>query len=300
MDTDARVPDARAVWRAFGRAASTYDAAAVLQREIGARLASRLDVVKLDPAAILDAGCGTGEAVGGLSARYPRARIVAVDAAPAMVAAARERAARGRPLAARLLGRFAPPGAAFACADVAALPLRAGSVDLVWSNLVFQWVGDLPRAFAECRRVLKVGGLFTFTTFGPDTLKELREAFARVDAQPHVNRFVDLHDLGDLLVDAGFADPVVDREMLTVTYATPQALLGDLKAIGATNQAPGRRRGLTGRGRHRALVEALSAFARDGRIPATFEVVYGHAWKAEPTRTAEGLPIVRLERGRKA
>lgn len=286
--------------RAFGRAAPTYDGAAVLQREVGARLASRLDVVKLVPAAILDAGCGTGEAIGGLAARYPQARIVAIDAAWPMVAAARKRAVRGRSVAAKLLRPFAPAGPAFACADVVALPLRSASVDLVWSNLMFQWVDDLTRAFAECRRVLKVGGLFTFTTFGPDTLKELRAAFARVDADPHVSRFVDLHDQGDLLVGAGFADPVMDMEMLTVTYATPQALLAELKAIGATNQTLGRRRGLTGRSRHRALVEALSSCARDGRIPATFEVVYGHAWKGEPKRTAEGLPIVKVERGRRA
>lgn len=299
MAADREALDPRAVRRAFGRAAATYDAAAVLQREIGARLASRLDVVKLVPSAILDAGCGTGEAIGALAARYPGARVVAVDAAWPMVAAARERAARGRPLVAKLLGRLAQRAstdARFACADVAQLPLATASVDLVWSNLVFQWVDDLPHAFAECRRVLRTGGLLTFTTFGPDTLKELRAAFERLDADPHVSRFADMHDLGDMLVHAGFADPVMDMEMLTVTYATPQALLAELKGLGATNQALGRRRGLTGRRRHRALVDALAGFARDGRVPATFEVVYGHAWKAEPTRTAEGLPIVRMPR----
>ncbi len=291
MDADARDPDPRAVRRAFGRAAGTYDAAAVLQREIGARLASRLDVVKLAPAAILDAGCGTGEAIGELAARYPAARIVAVDAAWPMVAAARERSARGRSTFARLLGSFSrggPPAPALVCADVVALPLKPASVDLVWSNLVLQWVADLPRAFAEWRRALRVGGLCTFTTFGPDTLKELRQAFARVDGHAHVSRFVDMHDLGDMLVHAGFADPVMDMETITVTYPTPGALLAELKAIGATNQTRGRPRGLTGRRRHRALVDALGALARDGRVPATFEVVYGHAWKGEPKRSAEG------------
>jgi malonyl-CoA O-methyltransferase len=300
MNADASDPDPRAVRRAFGRAAATYDAAAVLQREIGARLASRLDVVKLAPGAILDAGCGTGEAIGELAARYPAARVVAIDAAWPMVAAARERAARGRSVFAKLLGPLArggPSAPAFACADVVALPLAGASVDLVWSNLVLQWVADLPRAFAEWRRVLKVGGLCTFTTFGPDTLKELRRAFARVDGHTHVSRFVDMHDLGDLLVHAGFADPVMDMEVITVTYATPEALLAELKAIGATNQTQGRPRGLTGRRRHHALVDALAALARDGRVPATFEVVYGHAWKGEPKRTAEGLPIVKVVKG---
>lgn len=297
---DPRAPDPRAVRRAFGRAAATYDGAAILQREIGARLASRLDVVKLAPATILDGGCGTGRAVGELAARFPGARVVAIDAACPMVAAARERSARGRSVFTKLVAPLArgarPP--VFACADIASLPLAAGSVELVWSNLVLQWVDDLPRAFRECRRVLSTGGLFAFSTFGPDTLRELREAFAGVDAHTHVARFADMHDVGDMLLQAGFADPVTEMEMITVTYATPRALLAELKAIGATNQTQGRPRGLTGRRRHRAVVDALAGLARDGRVPATFEVVYGHAWKGEPKRTAEGLPIVRLERRR--
>ena len=297
---DRDLPDPRAVRRAFGRAAATYDDAAVLQREVGARLASRLDVVKLAPGTILDAGCGTGEAVRGLAARYPGARVVAVDAAYPMVAAARARAAGGRSRLAKLLGPLAlgAPANAFACADVAALPLAPGSVDLLWSNLVLQWVADLPRAFGECRRVLATGGLLMFSTFGPDTLRELREAFAGVDTHTHVSRFADMHDLGDMLVQAGFGDPVTEMEMITVTYATPGAMLAELKAIGATNQTLGRPRGLMGRRRHGALVAALAALARDGRVPATFEVVYGHAWKEAPTRTAEGLPIVKVERRR--
>ena len=296
---DPRDLDPRAVRRAFGRAAKSYDEAAVLQREVGARLAERLDVVKMVPAAILDAGCGTGAAIGELSARYPSARVVALDAALPMLQQARARSTGGRSLLARLLGPLGRGGAAapaFVCADATALPLPGVCVDLVWSNLMLQWVGDLPRAFAEFRRVLKVGGLLTFTTFGPDTLKELARAFARVDGHTHVSRFVDMHDLGDLLVQAGFADPVMDMDMITVTYATPQALLAELKAIGATNQTRGRPRGLTGRHRRAALEDALARLARDGLIPATFEVVYGHAWKGEPKRTADGLPIVKVER----
>jgi malonyl-CoA O-methyltransferase len=300
-EPDPHAPDARAVRRAFGRAAASYDAAAALQREIGGRLAERLDVVKLAPAVVLDAGCGTGEAIGELAARYPAARVVALDAAAPMVGAARARWQRGRSMLGRLLGPFARGAAAaplFVCGDVRALPLPHASVELVWSNLVLQWVDDPRVAFAEFRRVLAVGGLLSFTTFGPDTLKELARAFAGVDGHTHVSRFVDMHDLGDMLVHAGFADPVMDMEMVTVTYATPAALLAELKAIGATNQTRGRPRGLTGRGRRRALDDALGALARDGRIPATFEVVYGHAWKGEPRKTAEGLPIVTLPKRR--
>ena len=190
---------------------------------MGGRLAERLDVVKLAPATILDAGCGTGDALGELAARYPRSRVVALDAAWPMVDAARTRSLRGRTLLTRLLaplGRAAQASPAFICADATALPLRAASVELVWSNLMLQWVDDPPRAFAEFRRVLAVGGLLTFTTFGPDTLKELARAFAAVDGYTHVSRFIDMHDLGDLLVHAGFADPVIDMEMITVTYPT--------------------------------------------------------------------------------
>lgn len=296
---DPRDVDPRAVRRSFGRAAATYDGAAVLQREVGARLAERLDVVKLVPATILDAGSGTGEAIGELSARYPSARVVALDAALPMLQQARARSTRGRSLLTRLLGPLGRGGAsapAFVCADATSLPLSGVCVELVWSNLMLQWVNDLPRAFAEFRRVLKVGGLLTFTTFGPDTLKELARAFARVDGHTHVGRFVDMHDLGDMLVQSGFADPVMDMELITVTYPSPAALLAELKSIGATNQTRGRPRGLTGRGRRAALEAALLTLARDGRIPATFEVVYGHAWKGEPKRTQDGLPIVKVER----
>ena len=297
---DPRALDARAVRRAFGRAAASYDAAAELQHEVGRRLAERLDVVKLVPAAILDAGCGTGDALVELAARYPGARLVALDAAAPMVAAARARTERARSLLSRLLAPIVRAGAAspgYVCADATSIPLRAASVDLVWSNLMLQWVDEPLRAFAEFRRVLTVGGLVTFTTFGPDTLKELARAFAAVDGYTHVSRFVDMHDLGDMLVHAGFADPVIDMELITVTYASPAALLAELKAIGATNQTRGRPRGLTGRRRRQALEDGLAALARDGRIPASFEVVYGHAWKGEPRRTAEGLPIVKVVRG---
>jgi malonyl-CoA O-methyltransferase len=300
---DPREVDPVAVRRAFGRAASRYDGAAVLQREIGARMMARLDYVKLAPRAILDAGCGTGAALGELQARYPDAHVVGLDLALPMVEMARQRMQAGRSTYRRLLGpllgRRNPPRPSYVCADLNALPFTGVSFDLLWSNLALQWVNELPRAFAEARRVLRVGGLFTFTTFGPDTLKELAGAFQRVDGHTHVNRFVDMHDVGDALVQTGFADPVIDMEYVTVTYETPRALLAELQAIGATNATRGRPRGLTGRGRIARVESALESLRRDGRIPATFEVVYGHAWKGEPKRTAEGHPIVKVERRRR-
>jgi malonyl-CoA O-methyltransferase len=296
---DPRDVDPQAVRRAFARAAATYDGAAALQHEIGMRMAERLDYVKLAPSAILDAGCGTGDAVGDLGVRYPAARIVAFDIALPMVVAARARVHAGRSTFRRLLRPFAARTVsepAFVCADINALPFEGVACDLVWSNLALQWVNDLPRAFAEFRRVLKVGGLLSFTTFGPDTLREVRAAFAGIDGKTHTNRFVDMHDIGDMLVHAGFADPVMDMEHVTLTYESPKALVAELKAIGASNRTRGRPRGLMGRARWARAVARLEALRRDGRIPATFEVIYGHAWKVAPRTTPEGHAIVRLQR----
>ena len=300
---DGLAPDARAVRRAFARAATTYDGAAVLQKEIGARMAERLDVVRLTPRAVLDAGCGTGGALDTLATRYPGARRVALDLAAPMLDVALARARAGQSGWDRLLaplrgGARAVPD--FVCGDLGALPFAPGAFDLVWSNATLQWLPDLPHAIAECHRVLAVGGLFSFTTFGPDTLKEVRAAFAQVDALPHVGRFADMHDIGDMLVAAGFADPVMQMEYMTLTYPDALAMLRDLKAIGATNAARGRARGLMGRGRWRKALETIDAARTESadRASATFEVIYGHAWKAAPTRTAEGHAIVRLERRR--
>jgi len=264
-------------------------------------MAERLDVVKLVPTALLDAGCGTGDALAELAIRYPGASRVALDLALPMLDAARTRSGPPPTQLSRFVGMVRgagrqSPTPAFVCADIGALPFATGVFDLVWSNLALQWVNDLPNALGEFRRVLKVGGLLWFTTFGPDTLKEIRAAFAGVDTHTHVNRFVDMHDIGDMLVHAGFADPVMDMEYLTLTYADAPALMRELRSLGATNATRGRPRGLTGRRRWERARAALDAMRRDGRIPVTFEVIYGHAWKQAPSRTAEGLAIVTLER----
>ncbi|HET7032914.1 MAG TPA: malonyl-ACP O-methyltransferase BioC [Casimicrobiaceae bacterium] len=290
--------DLRAVRRHFARAATTYDAAAVLQKEVGARLAERLDAVKLAPDAVLDAGCGTGDAQAELAARYPSGRYVGLDVAPPMLAAARTKAALRRSALARIFATFAGGRAAseprFICGDIAAMPFAAAAFDLVWSNLALQWVGDLPAAFAEMNRVLAVDGLAVFTTFGPDTLKEVRSAFSEVDGNVHVSRFIDMHDVGDMLVAAGFADPVMEMEMMSLTYDDAWTMLRDLKAIGATNAAVARSRALMGRRRWARALAALDAMRQGDRIAATFEVIYGHAWKVPPQRTREGDAIVRF------
>jgi len=267
--------DSRAVRRAFSRAAATYDAAAVLQREVGARMAARLDVVKLAPAAILDAGCGTGEALPELALRYPKASRVALDLALPMLTAARYSKRTGGYTVHAPRRHDARRRPAPACAGVTSAPTsarcRLRRVPLISSLaiLALQWVNDLPNAFAEFRRVLNIGGLAWFTTFGPDTLKEIRTAYAGVDGHTHVNRFVDMHDIGDMLMHAGLPDPVMDMEYLTLTYSDVATLMRELRALGATNATLGRPRGLMGRRRWAQARAALDAMRRDGRIPVT-------------------------------
>jgi malonyl-CoA O-methyltransferase len=251
--------------RAFDRAAQGYDAAAVLQGRVREELLGRLDVVRLEPAVVLDLGAGTGHASLALKRRYRAAQVVALDLSPTMLAEAARRQT--------LLRRFRR-----VCADAAALPLRAASVDLVCSNLMLHWCNDPDAVLRECLRVLRPGGLLTFTTFGPDTLVELRRAWAAADGYTHVNRFIDMHDLGDALVRAGLAEPVMDVERYTLTYATARDLMRDLEAIGARNANDGRPRGLTGKGTLARTIAAYEGCRRDGRLPATYEVVFGQAW----------------------
>jgi len=279
--------DKRQLRRSFERAASTYDRAAVLQREICGRALERLDLVKLAPVVVLDAGSGTGFAAQALARRYPGAMVVEFDIAPAMLQTARARLPRWK----KWIGRQRE---LFVCGDNEQLPIRAGSVGMFWSNLAFQWANDLPRVFSECERVLQPGGLLSFTTFGPDTLKELRQAFAGDGGRVHVNRFYDMHDIGDMLVQAGFADPVMDMEQITLTYVDVETLMRELKAIGAHNVATGRSRGLTGRRALDDLRRRYEELRQDGRLPATFEVVYGHAWKPEGHRLPAGVKPVKV------
>lgn len=278
--------DKRQVRRSFSRAAADYDAAAVLQREVCSRMLERLDYVKLQPSRILDVGSGTGWGTRQLAQRYPDVQLVALDIAIGMLQASRGQAGWWQKL-------FGGAKQAYVCADVEALPLAANSVELVWSNLALQWCNDLPATFAGLHRVLKTDGLLMFSTFGPDTLKELRQAFHGVDAHNHLNRFADMHDIGDMLTHSGFAEPVMDMEYLTLTYDDVRGVLHDLKRIGAHNATGGRGQGLMGKQAWARLLDNYEKLRRDDKLPATYEVVYGHAWKAQPRMTKEGAAIIR-------
>lgn len=273
--------DKRQARRAFSKAADRYDEVAVLQREIGHRMIERLDLVKLQPRVILDLGAGTGYAAEALLNRYRKARVIALDfALPMLHRAGRRGAWLRRPEC--------------VCGDLERIPLADRSVDLIYSNAAIQWSNDIDATFGEFFRVLKPGGLLMFSTFGPDTLKELRSAWSAVDGYTHVSRFQDMHDLGDALVRVRFADPVMDVDRMTLTYASVSELMRDLKVLGAHNVTAERHRGLTGKGRIDAMKHAYEAFRRDGLLPASYEVVYGHAWAPE-TPAVAGVSFVPVD-----
>jgi malonyl-CoA O-methyltransferase len=250
---------------AFSRAAARYDEVAVLQREIGQRMIERLDLIRLQPEAILDLGAGTGFATTALGRRYRKTQVIALDFAFSMLLQARRRGSWWR-----------RPHCL--CADLERLPLADQSIDLIYSNAALQWSNDLEQTFTELLRVLKPGGLLLFSTFGPDTLKELRAAWSAVDGHSHVSRFPDMHDVGDALLHCRFADPVMDVDRMTLTYREVTGLMRDLKLLGAHNVTRDRPRGLTGKGRLQAMQRAYEQFRVDGLLPASYEVVYGHAW----------------------
>jgi malonyl-CoA O-methyltransferase len=284
---DASAPDKRQMRRSFEKAATTYDAAAVLQREVSTRALERLDLVRINPAAIVDAGCGTGFALPPLHKRYPRAVLVALDIAFAMLQKSRQRIPKWK----KWTGASK---AAFVCGDSERLPLQAASSGMLWSMLSFHWANDLMAVFAECRRILKPGGLLMFTTFGPDALKELRSAWA-IDSYIHVNRFIDMHDIGDMMVAAGFSDPVMDMEYLTLTYDHIHSLMRELKAVGAHNVAMGRNRGLTGKRLLKRIELRYESLRQAGRLPATFEIIYGHAWKPTARVSPGGRQVIDIK-----
>ena len=282
--------DARQVRRAFSRASASYASAAALQREIEARLLESLDFLALapergerwSPGLVLDVGSGPGHAAQAMRARWPKARVVALDLSLPMLHEARGNDERGLR---DVLGLRRPVERV--CADLRALPLADASVDVLFSNLCLQWIDDLPAAFAGFRRVLKPGGLLLCSTFGPDTLWELREAFARADDTPHVSPFAAIAQFGDALVHAGFRDPVLDRDLDVRGHADLPSLMRELRAIGATNALHARRHTLTGRARFAAAAAAYEPMRRsDGALPATWEVIQAQAWAPQA-----GAPI---------
>ena len=285
--------DRQQVGRRFSRIAAAYGEGDFFAREIDRRMQERLDYVNLQPKRVLDLGCSRGASFSALAARYPEAELIGLDLSPAMLASGRsQRASWQRWLG---IGKNADP--LRLAADAAHLPLASRSTALVWSNLLLHWLDDPIPALAEAHRVLEVGGLLMFSTLGPDTLRELRSALS--DGYAHTQRFADMHDLGDMLVGCGLADPVMDMEVLTLTYDDLDALLAELRASGSICAMKARRHGLTGRQTRAAARAAYEKLRCDGKLPATFEIVYGHAWKAAPKQTPDGRAIVRFDLPRK-
>jgi malonyl-CoA O-methyltransferase len=282
LSLDAALPEKRAARRAFDRARA-FDAARFLHDEARARLLDRLDLIRLEPRVVVDLGCATAQAANALALRYPAASVLAIDSSLGML---------------RLAAASAGGSVTVVGGDAECLPLRSHSVELVLANLVLPWCRP-DAVFAEAARVLSAGGAFLFATLGPDSLKEVRTAFGAVDERIHVHAAFDMHDLGDLALAAGLAEPVLDVDRLTVTYPDLAALMGDLRAMGAINVAGARRRTLTGRERWRRFEEQLEP-SGGGRLAVTVELILGQAWGGGPRsggRSAEVLvPIARIKR----
>lgn len=284
--------DKARVRASFNRAADSYDAAAVLQKTVREEMLSRLDLVKISPKIILDMGCGTGHASLSLAKKFYKSRVLSLDIAMGMLKKARSTSFLQKVKV--LLGIDQQ----YLCADIEHLPIADNSIDLIWSNLAVQWCNELDLVFSEAQRVLQPEGLLMFSTFGPDTLKELRSA-SHIDGKHiSVSRFIDMHDIGDALVRAGFSSPVLDVERYTLTYNDVMGVMRDLKAIGAHNATDGRLRGLQGKSFLRSLSDNYEKFRQGdklqgGKLPATFEVIYGHAWvnasKAAPREKASDI-----------
>lgn len=256
--------------KSFDHAANTYDKAAILQREVANRMLERLDYVRIAPKVILDVGSGTGYCSRALVKRFPKAKIISLDIAHGMLQFSRAQ----RSLLQRVRNQQS-----HICADAESLPLANNSIDLIWSSLSLQWCESLDSAFREFRRVLKSDGLLMFSSLGPDTLRELRTSWGEDGGQTHVSAFIDMHDVGDALMRARFADPVMDMEHIVLTYPSVNELMRDLKQLGSRNATQGRARGLTGKRQLQAMKARYERFRdHDGLLPATYEVTYGHAW----------------------
>lgn len=265
--------DTRHIVSAFGRAAETYVRHAALQRDVEDLLLERLDYVRDAPARVLDIGSGPGRGSAALRRRFKSAQVIALDIALPMLT-------RIQPTWLRPIARVR--------ADARELPFADASIDVLYSSLCLQWIDDLPSLFGEFRRVLRPGAYLAFSTFGPDSLHELRAAWSAADDTPHVSGFLDIAGVGDALVAAGFRDPVLDVEHLTLRYDDAFALMRDLKGIGATNADVHRTRGLTGKARLQRMIAAYESFRADGKLPATYEVIFAHAWAPSSNQPRRG------------
>ena len=277
------MPERRQSRRLFERCAESFDRACFVHEQTRSRLLQRLDYVAVDVKTALDLGSALGAGTAALAERYPGARVIAVDTSMAMLAGGQ---AQGHTVLA---------------ADAESLPFADRSAELVFANMLLPWCQP-PSLFAEVARVLDHGGLFLFATLGPDSLKELRQAWYSVDEGIHVHGFADMHDIGDLLVRSGLREPVMDVDRIEVTYAELGSLVRDLRECGATNTAAGRSRGLTAPGNWRRFAQALSDQRRDGRMPVTVELIFGQAWGRNESRVASSIdgevavPLAALQR----
>ena len=276
------LPAKHASRAAFDRAAATFATSSVVHDFARERLLERLAYVRVNPAVVVDLGCATGRGADELARRFPAARVVALDSSIAMLAASAPAAGGNAPL--RVGG------------DVERLPLKSGAAAFLFANLVLPWTRpDL--FFREAARVLEPGGLCTFATVGPDTLMEVRRAWAKADDRIHVHAAFEMHDLGDLATAAGLAEPVLDVERIVLTYTDVADLVRDLRASGGVNTAAGRRATLTGTARWRAFAQALHAGRRGERFAVTVELIFGMAWGSTASRArSSGEIVVPLER----
>lgn len=281
--------------QAFDRAAPNFHGNDFLYREMARRMGERLDMIRIDPQQILDGGCGLGADRSMLCLRYPKARWIGVDSSLGMLTEGQSEDLATTGFFRRLFNRGRSSGRSRIGADLSALPIRYQSMDLVWSNAALHWIDDLPAMLQEFHRVLCVGGLLMFSLFGPDTLKELRLATQAVmRSSKRVDRsqsFVDMHDIGDMLVHSGFSDPVMDMETLTLTYADPWQALLELKKMGSCVATDYVNIGLTSRG-FWDQVKAHWPKDDQGRFKLTFELVQGHAWKMAPKHHEDGRSVI--------
>lgn len=261
----------------FNKAANTYDKVAVLQREVSDRLIERLDIIKSVPEDILDIGCGTGDSALKLRKVYKRANILGLDFAEQMLKVAHSKQSWQQ--------RLFNSNIKFVCGDAENLPFEANSFDFVFSNLTLQWCTNLDSTFAEFNRILKPGGLLFFSTLGPDTLKELRQSWQQIDSNQHVHTFIDMHDIGDAMIRSGLADPVMDVEYFTLTYNNVLGLMRELKQLGAHNASVNRSHQLTGKNHFSKMQQNYEKFRVNDKLPATYEIVYGHAWAANDVKS---------------
>jgi malonyl-CoA O-methyltransferase len=269
--------------KSFNRAALTYDSYSTLQDIISCNLIDRLKTIKLDPLHILDLGCGTGTNGLNLRRKYKKSRIINYDFSENMLKMARIKQKK------IILGGLNPYS--YICADIEAIPLEENSLDLVWSSSTLQWCNDLDLVFNQVKKILKPRGLFIFSTFGPNTLNELREITENLFNEKKTSTFIDMNNIGNLLMHSGFINPTLDVENLTVKYKEVEKLFKDIKSIGATNGNVSKNRGLSGRSFTKKIIDNYEAYRENNLLPASYEVIYGHAWNISKS-PSEHLPIM--------